>query len=309
MSKLFCLYCIVSALAAVSCFQSKAWTLPNYDNQLNHYELIRFQRRVSPHKHSKVSSFHIRNDILQAHVFGYGRHFRVVAFRIPTKHVNVKFRGKTRPHPVHHFQGRLQGRPDSFVHLYAWKGRLHGQIRDGKERFHLERLHNLDKASSRLERDIERSIRSKAPAVLMYRKRDLDATGEPLFSNNDSMLCRHDEKSFKSKKLALGKFVRLKECHMRMSVDQLAYEALNKDKDLIANEMLLLVLITNRIFEKTYFGNYLVMFRLSKLVIVEKECRKKIRRELIWKNLQKNRRMTCFGIFLKILKIFVSMRW
>lgn len=238
-------------------------------NHLNHYELIRFVRdgQTQP---INASTYRIVNNMLVADLHAFGQHFPIIAYRTSQQHVNLDSGRRKRRHALHFYQGRLRGQTNSFVQLYVWNDRLIGHIKNDADYYQLEVLHHQDDVNRKPTR---RDTKFDAPTVLIYRKRDLKA--EPIENESSTSvqeLEHHVDDFFGPlrKRNSNIPSPKIKKCRVKITVDHKLYKVFRKNKDIIANEMHLLVLMLNQVYKRFTILNEQIMFEMQDILVLEK---------------------------------------
>jgi hypothetical protein len=233
--------------------------------RLKRYELIRTVHDPLQQSGNTLFFYHTQH-LLVGELKAYDQVWKFYAFRLPVHRTRVFKNGRRLRTNAKHFQGRLYSNRDSVVMLYMLGNKLYGNIRHEEEIVILERW------------STGRSVNHDSH-ILMYRYRDLDDyVDKPTFTRSEPMFVPPSAFSNLSIFEQIDRFAReddndkqvaqMYTCKISIVVDTFHAKLLGNDPEYVADELRLLVLMLNRIYEPQQFGSKYITFRTNRIDII-----------------------------------------
>ena len=195
----------------------------------------------------------------------------MIAFRVPTQPFRVQHDRQWKTMSPNHFQGTILGHPDTSVLLFVWKDHLLGHIKHRQEHYHLEHPRILRSPQTN---NYTRPFphQSSCLFVIMYRLRDVKSQFPAKLAEPVTFYPDLPQQLSNVKRQAETPDVleqNTMECSLQITVDHHFVRGAEKDIEYIADEIMFLVLMVNRIYAAQPFNNVWLTMRLKKLIIVE----------------------------------------
>lgn len=231
--------------------------------RLKRYELIKVIRHPSQQGPNTLLFVHSPT-VLVGVVKAFDQVWRFYSFRVPGHRTRTYKNGRLIRTSAQHFQGRLYSRSDSIVLLYVRGNKVYGNIRYANDILFLERWTGG-------------KLSNEDSHILMYRHRDLlnyvdkrtfrrsNAIEIPMTAFDPPDLSRRAERAESED----DRTEQTKSCSMGLVVDPLQAALLGNDPEYVADEMRLMMLMVNRIYETQRFGTKWITFRLNRIDLID----------------------------------------